>query len=260
MSGKRIHPSAVVSDGAVLGDGVEIGACAVVGGRVELGAGCVVGPHAVLHDFVRIGSDCRIHAHAVIGDAPQHLLYDGGETWAEIGDRTIIREGVTIHRSMSAGAATRVGSGCFLMAYSHVAHDCVVGDGVILTNNCALAGHVAVGERAVLGGGAMVHQYCRIGPYAMVGGMAGVRKDILPYSMVSGYPARHYGLNKVGLRRGGVRGERYAALEQAFRALRTGKRLPDGLHTEEVDFLRTWLGQRSKRGCSGFARNADGAE
>jgi UDP-N-acetylglucosamine acyltransferase len=260
MSDPQIHPTAVVSDGVTLGEGVEIGPYAVIGVNVELGDGAVVGPHVVIHDLVRIAAGCRIHAHAVLGDAPQHLAYEGERTWAEIGERTTIREGVTIHRSMSPDSPTRIGSDCFLMAYSHVAHDCIVGDGVIITNNSALGGHVEVGERAVLGGGTMVHQFCRIGPYAMIGGMSGVRKDILPYSMVAGFPAQHYGLNKIGLRRGGVRGDRYAALEEAFRALRAGKHLPDQLRTEEVEYLREWLGARSKRGCAGFIREGFEAE
>jgi UDP-N-acetylglucosamine acyltransferase len=242
MATTKIHPTAVVSAAAEIGDGVEIG------------------PHAVIHDWVRIGAGTRIHAHAVLGDAPQHLSYAGEETWLEIGERNLIREGVTIHRSMSPDAPTRVGSDCFLMAYSHIGHDCVVGDGVIITNNSCLGGHVEVGERAVLGGGAMIHQYCRVGTYAMVGGMSAARQDILPYSLVSGYPALHYRLNKVGLRRGGIRGERYAALEEAFRALRAGKKLPDSLQTPEVDFLRGWLAKRSKRGCSGFVRESGSSD
>lgn len=254
MEKVQIHPTAVVSEAAALGDGVEVGPCAVISGDVVVGAGTIIGPHVVLYDHVRIGTDNRVHAHAVLGDAPQHLSYAGEETWLEIGDRNIIREGVTIHRSMSPAVPTRVGSDCFLMAYSHVAHDCVVGDGVIITNNSCLGGHVEVGERAVLGGGVMVHQFCRVGTYAMVGGVSGVNQDILPYSMAQGAPARHYGLNKVGLRRGGIRGERYAALEEAFRALRAGRPLPASLHTEEVDVLRAWLERGSKRSRAGFVR------
>ena len=242
MKNGHIHPTAVVSAAAEIGEGVEIG------------------PHAVVHDWVRIGAGTRIHAHAILGDAPQHLSYEGEETWVEIGENNVIREGVTIHRSMSPEAPTRVGADCFLMAYAHIAHDCVVGDGVIITNNSCLGGHVEIGERAVLGGGVMIHQHCRIGPYAMLGGMSGVRKDILPYSMVSGYPALHYGLNKVGLRRGGIRGERYGALEEAFRLLRAGRKLPDSLQTAEIAFLREWLGKRSKRGCAGFVREVSSSD
>jgi UDP-N-acetylglucosamine acyltransferase len=142
------------------------------------------------------------------------------------------------------------------MAYVHIAHDCAVGDKVIITNNSCLGGHVEIGDGAMLGGGVMVHQHCRIGPYAMVGGLSGVRRDVLPFSMVSGYPALHYGLNKVGLRRNGVSKERYAALEEAFRALRAGRPLPDSLNTAEVDLLREWLGKRSKRGCARWVREA----
>jgi UDP-N-acetylglucosamine acyltransferase len=256
MKNEHIHPTAVVSADARIGAGVVVGPYAVIDGHVEIGADTTIGPHAVLHDYVRLGTGNRIHAHAILGDAPQHLSYQGEETWAEIGDRNIIREGVTIHRSMSPDQPTRVGSDCFLMAYTHIAHDCVVGDGVIITNNSCLAGHVEIGERTVLGGAAMIHQYCRVGPYAMLGGMSGVRKDILPYAMVAGYPALHYGLNKVGLRRSGISEERYAALQEAFRALRAGRELPGSLNSQEISVLRAWLGKPSRRGCAGFVRGA----
>jgi UDP-N-acetylglucosamine acyltransferase len=255
MTKVRIHPTASVSESARLGEGVEIGPYAVIADKVEIAGDTVVGPHVVVHDRVSMGSGNRIHAHAVLGDAPQHLSYAGEETRLEIGDRNIIREGVTIHRSMSPEKPTVIGSDCFLMAYSHVAHDCVVEDGVIITNNSCLGGHVEIGRKAVLGGGVMVHQYCRVGPYAMVGGMSGVRKDVLPYAMASGFPALHYRLNRIGLRRVGIRGERYAALEEAFRSLGAGSGLSDSPGTDEVEFLRKWLARRSKRGCAGFVRD-----
>ncbi len=251
-----IHSTAVVSESAKLGSGVSVGPYAVIEDHVEIGAECSIAAHAVIHDFVRMGAGNSIHAHAVLGDVPQDYGFSGEETWVELGDRNIIREGVTIHRASSSARRTTIGSGCFFMAYSHIAHDCTVGDGVIITNNTCLGGHVQVGDHAVLGGGVMVHQHCRIGPYAMVGGMSGVRKDILPFSMVSGYPALHYGLNKVGLRRNGISKERYAALEEAFRELRSARPLPDSLKTEEVNLLRDWLSAGSKRSCARFVREA----
>lgn len=252
MNPAQIHPSAAIASGARLAENVTVGPYAVIGEPVEIGTGSVIGPHAVIHGFVRLGARNRIHAHAVLGDLPQDLTFGGVETWVEIGDDNIFREGVTVHRSTTPGKPTRIGSNGFFMAYAHVAHDCRLGDRVVLTNNVCLGGHVEVGERAVLGGAALIHQFCRIGAYAMVGGYVGVRKDVLPYSMVTGTPARHYRLNTVGLRRAGISGERHRTLEAAFRALREGKALDGFAQTPEITHLRDWLAAPSKRGLTGF--------
>lgn len=248
------HPTAIVADGAELADDVEVGPYAVIEDRVSIGHGTVIGPHAVVHSHARIGARNRIHAHAVIADTPQDYAFSGQETWVEIGDDNIIREGVTIHRSTEEAIPTRVGSGCFLMAYSHVAHGCDVGDRVILTNNVMLAGYVSVGEGAIIGGGTAVHQFCRIGAATMVAGVAGVLKDILPYSMAKGAPALHYRLNAVGLKRAGVNGPRYRALEQVFRELRGGGKPAFDATTPELEALRIWLDAETKRGLAGFVR------
>jgi UDP-N-acetylglucosamine acyltransferase len=143
------------------------------------------------------------------------------------------------------------------MAYSHIGHDCRVGDGVIITISTTVGGHVEIGDRAVLGGSVAVHQFCRIGQYAMVAGFIAVRKDVLPYTMVAGDPARHYRLNSVGLRRAGIKGERYRQLEQAYRAVRAGDKSLSGIPTsDEVVHLREWLAKDSKRGLSGFLRDS----
>ena len=250
---RHIHPTAVVAAGSKLAQGVVVGPFAVIEEAVDIGAGTLIGPHAVVHRFARIGQNNRIHAHAVIADEPQDLSFGGEETWVEIGDDNVLREGVTIHRSTNPAVPTRIGSGCYLMAYSHAGHDCQLADGVILTNNVMLAGHVEVGERAIVAGGAAVHQFCRVGSLAMVSGLAGVLKDVLPYTIVMGAPARHYRLNTVGLRRAGITGERYQALEQAFRSLRSQQPL-DGLnHTPEIEHLRNWVRAPSKRGLTSFA-------
>ena len=157
---------------------------------------------------------------------------------------------------MRPDTPTRVGSRCYFMAYSHVAHGCQVGDRVTLTNNVCLAGDVEVGDAAVLGGGCSVHQFCRVGTHAMVAGYVAVRKDVLPYTLAGGEPVRHFRLNTVGLRRAGIRGERYRALENAFRALRSRTDLRDLPDTPEVAQLRTWLAADSKRGLTGFAKQA----
>jgi UDP-N-acetylglucosamine acyltransferase len=254
MSNHRRHPTAVIAGDAELADDVDVGPYAVIEDQVSIGAGTVIGPHAVIHSHARIGARNRIHAHAVIADTPQDYSFAGEDTWVEIGDDNIIREGVTIHRSTDLEVPTRVGSNCFLMAYSHVAHGCQVGDGVILTNNVMLGGHVEVGARAIIGGGTAIHQFCRVGASTMVAGMAGVLKDILPYTMAKGAPALHYRLNSVGLKRSGVNGPAYRALEQAFRALRDGAKPEFAVETEELKLLERWLAAASKRGLAGFIR------
>lgn len=254
MTSSTIHPTALVADGAEIAEGVSVGPFAVIEDRVSVGAGTVIGAHAVIHSHARIGARNRIHAHAVIADTPQDYAFSGEETWVEIGDDNIIREGVTIHRSTEADTPTRVGSKCFLMAYAHVAHGCDVADGVILTNNVMLAGYVAVGPGAIIGGGTAVHQFCRVGAATMVAGVAGVLKDILPFTMAQGAPALHYRLNSIGLKRAGVNGARYRALEHAFRTLRAGGKPDFGEMTPELELLEAWLNAESKRGLSGFVR------
>jgi UDP-N-acetylglucosamine acyltransferase len=248
-----IHPTAIVAAGARIGRGVSIGAYAVVEAPVEIGDDCTLGPHAVVLGHVRLGARNAVHAHAVLGGAPQDQSFRDAETWVEIGDDNVLREGVTVHRATRADAATRIGSRCYLMAYAHVAHDCRVGDGVVIANNAALAGHVEIGDQCTLGGGAGVHQFVRIGTQAMVGAHALARKDVLPYSLVGGDPAKHYRLNTIGLRRRGVTGERYAALEAAFRALRAGESFDALAATPELELLRAWLAAPSRRGLLGFA-------
>ncbi len=250
----RVHETASVAAGARFAEGVSIGAYAVIEDHVELGPGTSVGAHAVIHSFVRMGRGNRIYPHAVLGGEPQDVSFAGTETWLEIGDDNVFREYVTIHRATRIDRPTRIGSRCYLMAYTHVAHDCQIADHVTLTNAATLAGHVQIGERAMLGGLVPVHQFVRIGAFAMVGGNTGLRKDVLPFSLVAGEPARHYRLNAVGLRRAGITGDRYRALETAFRALRKGCSL-DGLpETQEIALLRAWLAAPSKRGLTGFAR------
>jgi UDP-N-acetylglucosamine acyltransferase len=254
MTKYQRHPTAIIASGAELASDVEVGPYAVIEDQVSIGAGSVIGAHAVIHSHARIGARNRIHSHAVIADTPQDYGYSGEETWVEIGDDNIFREGVTIHRSTELDLPTRIGSKCFLMAYAHVAHGCQVSDAVILTNNAMLAGHVEVGAGAIIGGGAAIHQFCRVGTCAMVAGLAGVIKDILPYTMVWGLPALHYRLNAVGLRRAGVKGQRYRALEQAFRTLRVGSKPDFDEPTAELKLLQKWLAADSKRGLAGFFR------
>lgn len=254
MSKPEIHPTAIVSPDAKLANGVIVQPYAIIHGHVEIGADTVVGPHAVIHDYVRMGAGNKIHAHTVIGDLPQDISFDPvTETWVEIGDGNTLREGVTIHRATDPSVPTHLGSNGFLMTHVHIGHDCRVGDGVICTINVAIGGHVEVGNNTVLGGAVVIHQFCRIGSYAMVAGFMAVRQDVLPYTMIAGGPARHHRLNTVGLRRAGIKGDRYRILEKAFRAIRDGDRELKGFEsTQEVSHLREWLAAESKRGLSGF--------
>ena len=214
-----IHKTALVDPDAVLEEGVTVGPYAVVEGGVAIGRGTEVRAHAVVKRFTTLGQGNVVHEGAVLGGEPQDVAFAGGESRLRIGDGNRIREGVTIHRASKPGAATTVGSGCFLMAYVHVAHDCVVEDGAILANNVALAGHVRIGAGAFLSGGVVVHQFCRIGRLAMVGGNAKVIQDCLPFVVTDGVPARARAVNVVGLRRAGVGAGGVRALREAYRTL-----------------------------------------
>ena len=249
-----IHKTAIVSKNSKIHPTATIGPYAVVEGDVEIGARTVLGPHAIVRQFTRIGEDNIIDPNAIIGGLPQHAGYDGSETWVIVGSNNVFRESVTVNRAFHPGGATRIGSGCFLMANAHVGHDCVVEDNTTLTNGVVLGGHVEVGRNAMMGGYAGAHQFVRVGGYSMVGGYIPLRKDALPFMTIGGEPISHYRLNSIGLRRSGIRKERFRALETAFRAIRNGdkslKEIPD---TEEIIYLRDWLKSESKYGVYGFA-------
>lgn len=251
----KVHPTAVISPEAKLGQDVTIGPYVVIEDHVEVGSGSVLGPHVVLHSFLRLASRVQVGPHAVLGGAPQDLSFEPKETWAEIGEGCVLREGVTVHRATRTDRPTRVGAGAYLMAYAHVAHDCQVGPGAILTNNVGLSGHVEVGAGAIMGGFSGVHQFVRIGAGAMVGGLSKVAQDVLPYTLVEGHPALHYHLNVVGLRRKGVGKERRAVLSQAFfrvRAFGLEAELSDLEPIPELAVFAAFLAGRSERGLSGF--------
>ncbi|WAR45428.1 acyl-ACP--UDP-N-acetylglucosamine O-acyltransferase [Methylomonas rapida] len=248
-----IHPSAYIAPGAKLGDNVRIGPFAVIEDGAELGADCQVGAHAVVHGQVKMGDGNILHPHAVLGGLPQDLGFDPQtESWLEIGDNNVFREGFTAHRATKAGGATKVGSGCYFMNNSHVAHDCTVGDKTIFANNVAIGGHVEVGNNVFMGGAVVVHQFCRVGSYAIVQGTTGINMDVIPFMLIGGRPARHYRLNIVGLRRAGIVGENYKVLSSAFRLLKNKKSLDQLQSTEELQYLKEWLAKDSKRGLHGF--------
>ena len=254
MSTKNIHKTAIVSEDAKIHPTATVGPFAVVEGDVEIGARTVLGPHAVVRQFTRIGEDNIIDPNAIIGGLPQHAGFDGSESWVIVGNNNVFREGVTVNRAYQPGSATRIGSGCFLMANAHVGHDCVVEDNTTLTNGVVLGGHVEIGRNAIMGGYAGAHQFVRVGAYSMVGGYIPLRKDALPFMTIGGEPIRHYRLNAIGLRRNHIKKERYRALETAFRAIRDGDKSLDGIpDTEEIIYLRDWLNSESKYGVYGFA-------
>ena len=215
-----VHPTAIVSDGAVLGDGVEVGPYAVIGPRVRLGNGTHVGAHAHLSGPAEFGEGNRIFPHAVLGLEPQDLKYQGEETRLVVGSRNVFREFMTAHRGTVTGRGeTVIGDEGYFMAYSHVAHDCRIGSRVVFANCAALAGHVDVGDHAILGAFAAAHQFIRIGKHAFVGAYAQLRQDVLPFCKTDGIEAKTYGVNAIGLKRNGFSEERVEGLQKAYRLL-----------------------------------------
>ncbi|TAL44436.1 MAG: acyl-ACP--UDP-N-acetylglucosamine O-acyltransferase [Methylovulum sp.] len=250
---QHIHPTACISDNAVLGDNITVGPFAVIDGDVKIGADCVIGAHAVVQAYVNMGNGNILHPHAVLGGLPQDTGFKAETvSWLSIGDNNVFREGFTAHRASKENAETRIGSGCYFMGNSHVAHDCSVGNNTIFANNVAIGGHVEIGHNVFMGGAAVVHQFCRVGSFAMVRGTTGLSMDVLPFMLIGGSPGRHYKLNTVGLRRAGITGERYNVLSLAFRLLKNKQSL-DSLHeTAELKLLKDWLAVKSKRGIHGF--------
>ena len=235
-----IHPLAQVSADAKIGPNTRIGAFATVEGGVVVGEGCEIHEHVVLRRGTKIGHRAKIHSFAVIGGEPQHLKYRGEETFAEIGDDTVVREFVTVNRGTPVGAGTtKVGPESYLMAYAHVGHDAVVGRGVVLANNVQLAGHAEVGDYATLGGSSAMVQYCRVGRYAYVGGFSPVRKDIAPFVLAKGAEeARPFGINAIGLERRGFTPEAIQRLKRVYRRFffREGMSMAKALESIEVEF------------------------
>ena len=212
-----VHPTAIIDPGAELGVGVEVGPWAMIGPGVTVGDRCRIGPRARLQQNVRLGAEVRVGDGSILGGDPQDLKFRGEETWVEIGAGTIIREYTTINRGTGASFRTVVGERCFIMTYVHLAHDCHIGDEVVIANGTQLAGHVTIHDRAILSGLNAVHQFVTIGSYAFVGGGSRVNQDIPPYVKAVGNPMELYGLNSIGLQRAGFPGETIAALKRAYR-------------------------------------------
>ncbi len=258
-----IHTTAIIDERAEIHDTADIGPYVVIDGQVRVGARTRVSPYAYLSGWTEIGEDCEIHPGAVVGHPPQDLAYSGAETYCRIGNGTILREGVSVHRGTDPGTATVIGERCFLMGTAHVGHNCVVGDDVKIANGAMLGGHVSVGRGTFLGGNAGVHQFVRIGDLAMIAGMARVVMDVPPYCMTDA-EGKCGGVNAVGMRRGDFSREERDDVKRALRILyRSGlafgdavERLSGDVETEAgrrvLEFVRT----PGRRGIVGASRTA----
>jgi UDP-N-acetylglucosamine acyltransferase len=236
MSAASVHPSAIVAPDAQLAEGVEIGPFAIVGPQVTVGRGSRIAARAVLEQNVRLGAECRVGIGSILGGAPQDLKYAGEETWVEVGDGTVIREYCTINRGTMQSRITRLGRECLVMTYVHIAHDCHIGDRVILTNGVQLAGHVTIDQCAIVSGLTPVHQFVKIGAFAFIGGMSRVTKDVPPYTKAVGNPMKLYGLNAVGLQRHGFAPETVAELKKAYRLFfRSGLNISQALERARAE-------------------------
>jgi UDP-N-acetylglucosamine acyltransferase len=253
-----IHPTAIVDPKAKIGEEVEIGPYSVIEKGVSIGEGTKIGSHVVIREGTQIGKQCQVFQFASIGEAPQFLGYKGEKTSLQMGDRNIIREFVTLHRGTPhGGGKTVIGNNNYFMAYCHVAHDCQIGNDVIMSNAATLAGHIVIEDRAIIGGIVAIHQFCRVGTYAILGGFSGVLLDIPPYTKAQGDRAKLFGLNTVGLKRANFSEETMKALRKAYRIIfRSGLRLEKAIktvgedeisHTPEVQHLLHFI-QHSKRG------------
>ncbi|MEX2179413.1 MAG: acyl-ACP--UDP-N-acetylglucosamine O-acyltransferase [Gemmatimonadaceae bacterium] len=212
-----VHATAIVSRHAEIAADVVIGPYAIIGDGCVIDEGCIIGAHAVLERNVKLAKRVRVGVGSVLGGDPQDLKFQGEETTVEVGEGSVIREYSTVNRGTSESMKTTVGRGCFIMSYVHLAHDCHIGDGVIISNATQLAGHVTVEEKAILSGVSAVHQFALIGRYSFIGGCSRVAKDVPPYVKAVGNPVKLYGLNTVGLQRNGFPEDVIRELKRAYR-------------------------------------------
>lgn len=242
-----IHPTALISADAQMGEGVRIGAYAIVGEQCVIGDGCVLAPRATLERNVTLGSNVKVGIGSILGGEPQDLKFGGEETFVEIGDDTVIREYVTINRGTIQSHRTTVGRNCLLMSYVHLAHDCHVGDHVIISNASQFAGHVTIEDRVTISGISAAHQFVRLGRYCFIGGLSRIVKDVPPYVRAVGNPIELYGLNSIGLQRNGFSPETVQELKRAYRLLfRSDLNLKQAIERAELEVapipeVRTFL-------------------
>ncbi len=251
-----ISPHAMIDSSAKLADDVVVGPFAVIGPNVTIGAGSKVAAHAVIHCNTRIGERTTIDSFASIGGDPQDLTYQGEETWLEIGNDNKIREYASINRGSSKGGLTKIGDRNFILAYSHIAHDCQLGNEIVCINNASLAGHVVIENCAILGAFTAVHQFCRVGSYSFLSRATEISKDIPPYMLVKGIPGFPCGLNLVGLKRRGFTAEQISYIKKAYKIMyRSSLKLREiqeelqvlATDSEVIQFILDFMG-RSERG------------
>ncbi|HBE73983.1 MAG TPA: acyl-[acyl-carrier-protein]--UDP-N-acetylglucosamine O-acyltransferase [candidate division Zixibacteria bacterium] len=216
---KDIHPSAIIDPSARLGVNITVGPYSMIGPECVIGDGCAIGSSVAIHRWTELGKNVRVWHGASLGGDPQDLKYRGAKTGVSIGENTVVREFATVNLSTDEGHVTRVGKNCFLMAYSHVAHECSVGENVIMANSANLAGHVTVEDFAIIGGLTPIHQFVRVGCHCMIGGSSAVQKDVVPYTKAFGIPLKMYGLNSVGLARRGFSEAQRDLIGKAYRIL-----------------------------------------
>ena len=252
----NIHPTAIIPKKAKLAEGVNVGPYSVIGENVAIGSKTVIGAHCLIDGNTTIGKNCQVFTGVVIGSHPQDLKYKGEKVFLEIGDNNIIREYCTLNLGTEAGGRTVVGNDNLFMAYSHIAHDCIVGNNCVIANNGTLAGHVTIEDMAVVGGLVAIHQFVRVGRLSIIGGCSKVVQDIPPYSTCDGHPAQVYGLNLIGLRRHNVPKESIEELGRAFKILfNSGLTAKHSLEkaekevksTQEVSYLLDFI-KKSQRG------------
>jgi UDP-N-acetylglucosamine acyltransferase len=216
----KIHPTALVHENAIIGKNVEVGPYTIIGDHVEIGDDCWIAPHVVIKGSTKIGKGNKIFQFSSIGEDCQDLKYNGEETFLEIGDNNVIRESCTFHRgTIQDQSLTKVGSNSLFMAYVHIAHDCIIGDNVIVANSSGIAGHCHIGNHVIIGGHCAFHQFTRVGDYAMTGGGSVVNKDIPPYFMASGHYADAQGINSVGLKRRGFDSKTIMDIKRAYKII-----------------------------------------
>ncbi len=265
-----IHPTAFVHPKAELDADVTVGPFCVIGEHVAIGRGTALGSHVCIEGMTAIGQRCKIFSYVSIGSPPQHLQYHDEPTRVRIGDENILREFVTIHRGTAfGGGVTTIGRHNFLMAYVHIAHDCHVGNDVVMANAATLAGHVLIGNSVVIGGLVGVHQYVRIGDYAMIGGCSAVVRDVPPFMRAAGNRANLYGVNAIGLRRGDIATQRIRVLKQAYQLLfRKRQRMADAIKLARHQFqdspdvlvLLTFLETSTRGICRSVRKSRDDQE
>lgn len=253
----KIHPTAIISPKAFIeeDESIEIGPYVIIEDNVVIRKGCKIGPYVHIQGYTEIGSGCRIFTGAIIGSMTQDLKYKGGKTYLKIGEGNTIREFVTINTGTAEGDTTIIGNNNLIMAYAHIAHNCVIGNNVIIANGGTLAGHVIIDNFAIIGGLVGIHQFCRVGSYSIIGGCSKITKDIVPFVIADGHPAVPHGINRIGLKRRNFPPEKIEQIEKIYKILfRSGLNVSEAVSelekmepTEEVQYMIDFI-RNSRRG------------